>query len=255
VQEIRDWVHRPYLLGEPQQPRCTNCQRSGGWADVCSFKAGDNCEDWHWQPIKDAWLERGYDLALTFTPCDLWPLIRGRTLWLVGDSQMLDFFKARPPLPGGGFGCARAAAGIMVDVDCGQVQAGLLCPGLHWCKLLTMTRRLLSEFLQRHISLKLQAAKCFLYEFWPSLELRNVTADATVQERLSTLLPAWCVHMLQGTAVCFVRADEVGPGSGAVSVLASWVGRMKRGAVLSWSCNPRHACKCTAAVPSMAPFS
>ena len=32
---------------------------------------------------------------LTLTPCDLWPYMRGRTLWLVGDSMM----QARPQQP------------------------------------------------------------------------------------------------------------------------------------------------------------
>lgn len=26
--------------------------------------------------------------ALLFTPCELWPYIRGRTLWIMGDSQV-----------------------------------------------------------------------------------------------------------------------------------------------------------------------
>ncbi|CAK0758806.1 hypothetical protein CVIRNUC_002648 [Coccomyxa viridis] len=31
---------------------------------------------------------------LDFTPCDLWPLIRGRTLWIVGDSHTYDLYHA-----------------------------------------------------------------------------------------------------------------------------------------------------------------
>ena len=54
-------------------------------------------------PICPAWLRvaqlrdyraRGWESILTATPCDLWRFVRGRTLWVVGDSQSLDLFKA-----------------------------------------------------------------------------------------------------------------------------------------------------------------
>lgn len=35
----------PYLLGGPQQPACTNCRRSGEWAEICQFKAGPLCSE------------------------------------------------------------------------------------------------------------------------------------------------------------------------------------------------------------------
>ena len=38
--------------------------------------------------------DRKWDSILTATPCDLWRFIRGRTLWVMGDSQSLDLFKA-----------------------------------------------------------------------------------------------------------------------------------------------------------------
>ena len=31
---------------------------------------------------------------LAASPCDLWPLIRGRTLWVIGDSHAYDLFHA-----------------------------------------------------------------------------------------------------------------------------------------------------------------
>ena len=31
---------------------------------------------------------QGFWDYLLFTPCDLWPYLRGRTLWVVGDSQV-----------------------------------------------------------------------------------------------------------------------------------------------------------------------
>lgn len=85
---------KPYLLGGAQQPTCTNCARSDGWATVCQFKSGQLCSDWVQQGIINNWVERGYELALGLTPCDLWPLIQGRTLFLMGDSMMLDFYKS-----------------------------------------------------------------------------------------------------------------------------------------------------------------
>ena len=36
----------------------------------------------------------GMEEMLTLTPCDLWPWLRGRTLWLVGDSMMQQLTKA-----------------------------------------------------------------------------------------------------------------------------------------------------------------
>ena len=33
------------------------------------------------------YLHRGFTDILTFTPCDLWPLLKGRTLFFSGDSQ------------------------------------------------------------------------------------------------------------------------------------------------------------------------
>ena len=36
----------------------------------------------------------GYEAMLTMTPCDWWPLLQNRTLWLVGDSLSQEFMKA-----------------------------------------------------------------------------------------------------------------------------------------------------------------
>ena len=36
----------------------------------------------------------GYEAMLTMTPCDWWPLLANRTLWLVGDSLSQEFMKA-----------------------------------------------------------------------------------------------------------------------------------------------------------------
>ncbi|KAI3432231.1 hypothetical protein D9Q98_003793 [Chlorella vulgaris] len=146
LSEVRGGSPKPYLLGGPQQPECTNCKRSGQWEDICQFKSGDLCADWLFWSVLEEWLGRGYELALQLSPCDLWPLLRGRTLFLLGDSQMLDFYKA---------------------------------------------------------------VQCFLFEFWPCLEQRDLTADAAAQQQFSTVLRSTCVDLLQGTRVCYIRADKV----------------------------------------------
>ena len=35
-----------------------------------------------------------FDEMLRFSVCDLWPLIKGRTLWIMGDSHSYDLFHA-----------------------------------------------------------------------------------------------------------------------------------------------------------------
>ncbi len=44
--------------------------------------------------LHDLWLGQNKTSLLTFTPCDLLRLIRGRTVWLSGDSQQQDMMKA-----------------------------------------------------------------------------------------------------------------------------------------------------------------
>ena len=36
----------------------------------------------------------GFKEMLQFSVCDLWPLIKGRTLWIMGDSHSYDLFHA-----------------------------------------------------------------------------------------------------------------------------------------------------------------
>ena len=97
VDEIRHGA-KPYLLGGiAQRPGCTNCRPGGEgaeWAGICQFKAGQLCTEdiSHW--ITWAWIERGHELALRLTPCDLWRHVSGRTLWVLGDSMSLDLWKA-----------------------------------------------------------------------------------------------------------------------------------------------------------------
>lgn len=107
----------PYLLGGPQRPCCRNClnntRDSNGfsWPAFCRFEsdAGAICPAHLREEMIQSYLARGYDGPLTLTPCDLWPFIRNRTTWILGDSQSLDFYKvcqlqpcsgARPRAPG-----------------------------------------------------------------------------------------------------------------------------------------------------------
>ena len=95
--ELRDGA-RPYLLGGiGDRPGCAACNRTDGWALPCRFKNGPLCPDWVQRSIVKGWLSRLFVLPLTLTPCDLWPHIRGRTLFIMGDSMSLDFFKVGEP--------------------------------------------------------------------------------------------------------------------------------------------------------------
>lgn len=52
------------------------------------------CPRWLQRALLGAWVARHWAGPLTLTPCDLWRFLgpagraRGRTLWLIGDSQV-----------------------------------------------------------------------------------------------------------------------------------------------------------------------
>ena len=127
---------RPYLLGGVQQPNCTNCHRTDGWGQSCQFKRGPVCPAWVQERIVQAWLARGHELALTFTPCDLWQHIQGRTLFILGDSMALDFFKARRAAPAHGWrGRARGRAAdplCSLAAGCRPCTASFSSSGPRW---------------------------------------------------------------------------------------------------------------------------
>lgn len=89
-------TEKPYLLGGHQKPNCSTCKKEGEdetWALFCSFKSsGPVCRPDSQAELLDFWLGRadrgapGVRDMLTSTPCDLWPFIQGRTVWVVGDS-------------------------------------------------------------------------------------------------------------------------------------------------------------------------
>eukprot|EP00884_Botryococcus_braunii_P017743 jgi/Botrbrau1/4652/Bobra.33_2s0023.1 len=96
---IREYDVMPYILGEEKRPDCKTCSREGGFYDFCRYQVvGElNCPPGDHIRILEYLLNRadegapGYAEMLTMTPCDLFPLFQGRTLWLLGDSQMKEF--------------------------------------------------------------------------------------------------------------------------------------------------------------------
>lgn len=88
----------PYLFGGERRPNCRHCSSGATWSNFCRFDntlpgnpaCGADRKKW----LIDGFLERGFHDILTITPCDLFPLVRGRTIWVVGDSQSLDMSKA-----------------------------------------------------------------------------------------------------------------------------------------------------------------
>lgn len=88
----------PYLFGGERRPSCRHCSSGRTWSNFCKFDnalpgnpaCGADRKKW----LIDGFLERGFHDILTITPCDLFPLVKGRTIWVVGDSQSLDMSKA-----------------------------------------------------------------------------------------------------------------------------------------------------------------
>ena len=88
----------PYLFGGERRPDCRHCFSGKTWSNFCRFDnalpgnpaCGADRKKW----LIDGFLERGFHDILTITPCDLFTLVRGRIIWVVGDSQTLDMSKA-----------------------------------------------------------------------------------------------------------------------------------------------------------------
>ena len=88
----------PYLFGGERSPECRHCSSGRTWSNFCKFDnalpgnpaCGADRKKW----LIDGFLERGFHDILTITPCDLFTLVKGRTIWVVGDSQSLDMNKA-----------------------------------------------------------------------------------------------------------------------------------------------------------------
>ncbi|KAK9841328.1 hypothetical protein WJX74_003987 [Apatococcus lobatus] len=101
LQDILDKKAQPYILGGKQKPRCSNCKADRSWAHTCQFDGqGSTCTPESQDDFLSLLLSRAKDASsayaemLTMTPCDLFPYLRGRTLWLVGDATMREFMQA-----------------------------------------------------------------------------------------------------------------------------------------------------------------
>eukprot|EP00884_Botryococcus_braunii_P017742 jgi/Botrbrau1/4651/Bobra.33_2s0022.1 len=94
--KLREYESIPYILGAEKQPGCKTCHQGGGLHDICHYKTVGElvCPVEDRIRMLDYLMTRadegapGYAEMLTMTPCDLFPLFQGRTLWLLGDSQM-----------------------------------------------------------------------------------------------------------------------------------------------------------------------
>ena len=78
----------PYLLGG-KPPGCKQCQAKEYISEFCQYGmvGHGQCDDGQRYYLTQLWLDREFHSILQFTPCDLWPLLKGRTLYFSGDSQ------------------------------------------------------------------------------------------------------------------------------------------------------------------------
>ena len=98
--DIRRFKQKPYLLGGARQPECTNCKQDGVWPNVCQYiSSGPVCPKkdqqhfWRYLVSRAEAGAPGYEAMLTMTPCDIWPYLKGRTLWVAGDSISQEFMR------------------------------------------------------------------------------------------------------------------------------------------------------------------
>ncbi|CAL8465497.1 g5033 [Coccomyxa elongata] len=94
VEEIRGGRY-PYLYGGGPEG-CRHCKSEDHVAKFCQFGLDGFGQCWggRREQLIHYYLQRGFNDILTFTPCDLWPMLRGRTLYFSGDSQTQDFMMA-----------------------------------------------------------------------------------------------------------------------------------------------------------------
>lgn len=71
------------------------------WPNVCQYLSnGPVCPQdeqkhfWRYLVSRAEAGAPGYEAMLTMTPCDIWPYLRGRTLWVAGDSISQEFMRA-----------------------------------------------------------------------------------------------------------------------------------------------------------------
>ena len=114
AQAARQAGEAPFLFRKQRQDICpgSTSERDCAhplpyrWAQFCEFDraAGGGwaaylvCDEAKQASVIDYYRGKAavpnLDAMLVFSPCQLWPLIRGRTLWVVGDSHSYDLFHA-----------------------------------------------------------------------------------------------------------------------------------------------------------------
>ncbi|KAK9821033.1 hypothetical protein WJX74_003942 [Apatococcus lobatus] len=93
-EDIKAEVKKPYLLGGEQEPNCTTCKLDNNWVRFSRYESNGPICPWEDRQRLQRWLVERAELGapdgkelLELTPCDLFAYLRGRTLWLVGDSM------------------------------------------------------------------------------------------------------------------------------------------------------------------------
>lgn len=243
---------RPYLFGAEARPSCTNCRSTSVWGQFCQYKsAGPVCPEYVRQGMLASWVARGFELPLTMTPCDLWRHIEGRTLYMMGEGGSP---AGRTPGPPGRRECgccrpgpltpscaARSAHGLRArKAAWGQRRgAGFLCRSTRSRRVAAPRAAVLARAQYSRPALTpppphpqlppplagdsmmldyFKAMKCFMYEFWPSLENAPLTANQTLVHLLtcSTVVPR-CARLVRNTSICYIRTDEARPGRGSLA--------------------------------------
>lgn len=55
-----------------------------------------------------------------------------------------------------------------------------------------------------------KAMKCFMFEFWPTLENAPLTTNKTLVKLLTTsTVEPRCARLMHDTSICYIRTDEV----------------------------------------------
>lgn len=137
---------------------------------------------------------------LSLTPCDLFPLIMGRTVWLVGDSIMQVTPCLTPLLH---YVCGLNAdhhPDAKATLPTLRLRAQLQLQG-------TAASMLQSRLSARgHVQEFTKAVQCFFVEFLPdnleNVPLEHLTPDRQVLERLEG---GWCAKLPNDTRLCHVR--------------------------------------------------
>lgn len=145
----------PYLYGGRPE-RCAVCDADEPVAQQCQFGiAGFGICGWMRNKLVKGYLARGVTEILTLTPCDMWPLVAGRTLFFTGDSQTqarphgypglghsvshLLFLSHTPPLEMFAQ-CATEGTGAQPGQCTWRARSGLLTVALNpWCGMMHKT--------------------------------------------------------------------------------------------------------------------